>query len=250
MRDLRGTSRAPPSIGEVAEPLDQDPLPGILDWYARRGARFSARHADQSPELAQVAARLSGRLAPGARILDLGCGAGRDMAAFEAAGFEVTGVDASEAMLSLARPRVRGPLEAMDMRALRLPDAGWDGVWCMAALLHLRRSDAPAALAEMRRVLRPGGWASISVLEGRGERLEPDPEPGVPGRFFTDYQPGELEDLLEDAGLIVELVSRRTGSSVVWLDALAHRPGGERATGGQEALNTRSKASGRRTLPK
>lgn len=207
----------------MPETCEQDPLAAILEWYRRYGEAFSCAHADQSPQLVEVANRLADRLPSGARILDLGCGAGRDMAAFEAAGFEVTGVDASREMIALARPRVRGRLEVMDMRTLELPDVAWDGVWCMAALLHLRRADAPVALAQMHRVLRPGGWLSLSVLEGAGERQEPSPEPGLPGRLFCDYRPAELRELVERAGLELELVGRRAGSSVVWLDALARR---------------------------
>jgi ubiquinone/menaquinone biosynthesis C-methylase UbiE len=109
--------------------------------------------------------------APG-RILDAGCGTGeitaRLAARFPAA--EVLGVDVLPGPLALARARVAGlaPRVRVEQRSifdLGLPDASFDLVVCRHVLQAV--PDAPAALAELARVTRPGGWLHL-VAEDYG----------------------------------------------------------------------------------
>jgi ubiquinone/menaquinone biosynthesis C-methylase UbiE len=103
------------------------------------------------------------RLQPGMRVLDLGCGTGAD--AFEIAdlvspGGSVTGVDSSESLIGEAVRRVasRGlpvTFQVGDARALQFPNDYFDAVRTERMLMHL--PDPSRALAEMARVLRPGG---------------------------------------------------------------------------------------------
>jgi SAM-dependent methyltransferase len=88
------------------------------------------------------------------RLLDVGCGGGSHTAAFGAAGWDALGIDVSEAQLALARERgcdvVLGSAES-----LPLEDASFDAAVSMWT--HTDIDDWPAALREVRRVLRPGG---------------------------------------------------------------------------------------------
>jgi SAM-dependent methyltransferase len=108
---------------------------------------------------AELAADLDRRHGPlaGQELLDLGCGPGWYTRALRDRGARVVPVDNSADELGAAP--VEGALLA-DARALPFADASADGVVCSNLLEHT--PDAAAVLAEIERVLRPGGWAYVS----------------------------------------------------------------------------------------
>jgi catechol 2,3-dioxygenase-like lactoylglutathione lyase family enzyme len=89
-----------------------------------------------------------------------------------------------------------------NLRQLGFASETFDGVWCAAVLLHLTRRDAPDAVAELARVLRPGGLLHLSLKEGVGEAVTGEAIGEV--RFFTYYAPAEVRALAEGADLTVE----------------------------------------------
>ena len=94
-------------------------------------------------------------------MLDAACGTGRHSAYLADAGREVIGVDASEAMLARARAKLPGvDFRSGDLTALPLDDGAMAGAVCALALSHL--PDLRPAIAELARVLRPGGRLVIS----------------------------------------------------------------------------------------
>ncbi len=155
-----------------------------------------------------------------APILDLGCGAGRDMAWLERLGVNAIGVDYSSSMLSQAHTQVNGPLLLMDMRHLGLRNRQFQGVWCCASLLHLPKSEAPLALIEMRRVLVPGGVLFLSVQQGSGEGWESCTYADVE-RFFSRYKQGEMAALLSECGFSLLESSSSQGRAHLWLQFFA-----------------------------
>jgi SAM-dependent methyltransferase len=123
---------------------------------------------------------------PGERVLDLGCGPGflvSEIAEAVGAGGLVHGIDASPSMLELAAGRTRAPgaarveLSRQDVTALTLPDASVDAA--VSTQVYEYVEDMPAALAEARRVLAPGGrllvldtdWDSIVWRSGDDQRM-------------------------------------------------------------------------------
>ncbi len=96
----------------------------------------------------------------GRTALDAGCGTGRHTAALVARGFSTLGIDGSPEMLAVARERVPAACFAEgDLRALPAPDASADVVVCALAISHLPDL---GAVAELGRVLRPGGTLVLS----------------------------------------------------------------------------------------
>jgi 2-polyprenyl-3-methyl-5-hydroxy-6-metoxy-1,4-benzoquinol methylase len=127
---------------------------------------------------------------PGERVLDLGCGAGRFLAALREAGAEPVGVEIAEAALERARTNVPDA----DVRLLEpdgtIPAAHgeFDLVWCSEVLEHI--PDVGAALFEVRRALKPGGRLLATVPHVRRARallrFEQEFDPlGQHVRFFT-----------------------------------------------------------------
>jgi SAM-dependent methyltransferase len=189
--------------------------------YDRIAARYAAVNTDMPPETLAAAEHFLGLVESNARILDLGCGPGRDMAWFEAHGAAVVGVDLSVGMLAQARLRASGPLVQMDMRHLAFQTGVFQGIWCNAALLHLPKREAPAALAEIHRVLTPGGMLSLSIQEGAEEVWERDPYCGIVERFFARYGGAEMLALLEGSGFAVQEHTFDQGKVRRWLRFLA-----------------------------
>ncbi|GLZ28301.1 methyltransferase [Lentzea sp. NBRC 105346] len=111
------------------------------------------------PAILDLAGDVTGR-----RILDAGCGSGPLTAALRDRGATVTGFDRSAKMVELARQRL-GPDAALQVadisRPLPFPDAAFDDVVASLVLHYLEDWSAP--LAELRRVLRPGGRLIMSV---------------------------------------------------------------------------------------
>jgi len=171
-------------------------------------------------DLEHLAVMLIDRLGSSGRVVDLGCGTGRDMSWFERRGVEATGVDRSAGMLSYARQASRGLHITADLRALPFKPASFEAAWCIASLLHLSRCEAPAALTEIRRVLKPQAPFALSMQEGEGERWEAGYETDIE-RLFTRYQQQELESMLGAAGFCIIESGRTPLPNRTWLTFLS-----------------------------
>lgn len=134
--------------------------------YDAMGENF-ARHAEDGPYNAHydrpaVLAALGD--VKGLRLLDAGCGPGLYADLLLAAGAELTGFDASQVMVDLARQRVAGRARidraGLD-QTLPYPDAAFDVVVCALAIHYVR--DRRAAFLELYRVLQPGGALVVST---------------------------------------------------------------------------------------
>jgi SAM-dependent methyltransferase len=166
----------------------------------------------------------------GNRVLDVACGTGvvaRRAAELAAATGRVVGLDLNPGMLAVARalPSPAGaPVEWVQASALELPfpDRGFDALTCQLGLQYL--PDRPAALVEMRRVLRRGGrlavmvWGSItqspgfSALATALERHVGDDAAAIMCAPFALCDPGELHALLERAGFTAVAVAVQPGT--------------------------------------
>jgi len=202
-----------------------DPFSQNRAAYDQIAARFAERNAEMLPYVIESAQRLLAGMQTAGKaslpILDLGCGTGRDMAWLESQGAKMIGADLSGGMLAEACRIARGPLCQLDMRFLPFASDSLGGVWCQAALLHLPKSIAPAALQEIRRVLADGGLLHISVQKGNSEGFETRPYEPVE-RYYAHYQASELTNLLQSAGFCIlyqgEAEARRS-----WIYASAQK---------------------------
>jgi ubiquinone/menaquinone biosynthesis C-methylase UbiE len=171
------------------------------------------------------------KLLTGKKIIDIGCGAGRDAVVFTHAGYEYTGIDASPAMLSIAKERApKGIYRAMDFSRLDFPDSTFDGFWAAASFLHVPKEDVTQLLVEAKRITKPGGVGFISLKQK--ERMdegmiEQQRFGGTISRYFSFYEKDEFKKYIADAGLrllddstYIEDDERHT----VWLGFFVKKP--------------------------
>jgi len=137
-------------------------------------------------------------------------------------GYSVVAFDASAEMVRLARERIAGRAEVLQMR---FEDVAWrgelGGIWACASLLHVRSAAFPDVAARLAGALQPGGAWYVSFKLGAGERM-------AEGRLFVDHTEETLRCAL--AGVPVEIVEAWTTEDVQpgrrgerWLNAVAQR---------------------------
>lgn len=165
------------------------------------------------------------RLAPGARLLEIGAGPGHDSAYFREEGLTVVATDLSAAMVDHCRAK---GIEAhvMDFLHLDFPDGSFDAVFALNCLLHVPNQDLPAVLAAVRAILRPGGLFFVGVY-GADESTEGpvDHDQHQPPRFFSWRTDERLLAFATDARFdVVDFHPVDTGSGHRFQSLTLRRP--------------------------
>jgi len=171
-------------------------------------------------DMSSLYAPFLSQVVPGGRVLDAGCGSGRDAKAFNALGYQVEAFDASAEMVRLAAAYTGLPVRQMTFNMLEAEER-YDGIWCCASLLHLPQAELPEAMRRLARALKPGGIWYLSFKYGVGEREKA-------GRHFTDLNEAELEVLvaaLPQVSIIEQWTTQDKSPErdEVWLNALLRK---------------------------
>lgn len=124
----------------------------------------------------------------GGRILDVGCGSGRDSKAFLQMGFEVDAIDASIEMVRLANSYTGLNVKHQTFELFNEVNA-YDGIWACASLLHVSERQLDQVLKRFSDALKPKGVWYMSFKYGNSERKKDN-------RIFTDLNADRLDYLL------------------------------------------------------
>lgn len=195
-------------------------LKSTISWYNKNAKDFAAI-SEKYPPSEQIDEFCS-YVSKNGKILDVGCGGGRDAKIFYGKGYEVTGVDLSSGLLKIARKKYP-KIDFIKGNFLKLPfkNMSFDGVWAHASLVHLEEDkDVEKALAEFNRVLKKDGVLHVAVKEVGSRNREGDT------RFFRGFTLDELQSFLEKSGFVVKKMSRvpsRKNPNATWLVALANK---------------------------
>ena len=183
-------------------PEDHELIRSTRDYYERNAEDYFTTTVNA--KLSTAYRLFLGSLPKNARILDAGCGSGRDTAVFLRRGYDVSAFDASAAFC-----RLSSRLTGVSTRQLRFQEFDeieqYDGIWACASLLHVPRVELLDCISRLVGALKPGGVMYVSFKHGSGERFAPE------GRFFTDLTPDDLQSLLDELG--------GTGTEQLWVTA-------------------------------
>jgi 2-polyprenyl-3-methyl-5-hydroxy-6-metoxy-1,4-benzoquinol methylase len=157
------------------------------DYYDDHASEFIADTL--SVDMEEVYKPFLSRVPPGGRILDAGCGSGRDTLAFHNKGYDVVSIDASAKMVELAKLLTGRPVFRMRFQEIQWVEE-FDGIWACASLLHVPKIEMDEVWRRLINALKPGGAWFMSFKKGQGESIRK-------GRFFNDYEEQELRALIE-----------------------------------------------------
>ncbi|MCQ2107525.1 MAG: class I SAM-dependent methyltransferase [Fibrobacter sp.] len=157
-----------------------------IEYYNQNANSFSK--STVSVDFSETQQRFLKYLPPKAKILDFGCGAGRDTKSFLEKGFFVDAIDGSEELCKIASAYTGIHVKHMFFQDLNSIEE-YDGIWACASLLHLPWDKISSVLKKMSRALKTDGtiYASFKYGSFTGERN---------GRFFTDLNENQFEELL------------------------------------------------------
>jgi SAM-dependent methyltransferase len=129
---------------------------------------------------------LAKRLKPGARILDIGCGSGRDLLWLKQRGFQVIGFERSPGLAVLARENsgcdiIKGDFEVYDFSEFQI-----DALILIGALVHVPNEKLSDVFGKVAKAVRPGGHLLVSLKQGKGKKETRD------GRIFYLWQDDQL----------------------------------------------------------
>jgi len=206
--------------------------PGAADSVGEGPARRTIRWYDQSAEdyaewtrgidLSGLRGRFLAHVPEGGRILDVGCGAGRDAKAFLGSGYDVEAIDASEEIARLASEYIGRRVHHCRVQDFE-PEGTFEGIWACASLLHVPEKELPAVLNRLAGWLRPGGVLYASFQAGERKGTE---------RYYNDVSREEVAELIGTTqGLSGEEVWTSSDAEdregVKWINVLARRPAEE-----------------------
>ena len=140
-----------------------------LEHYEQGAEQFwlGTRDHDVSQNIDALLGEIEGN--PPFRILDFGCGPGRDLRTFASRGHAPTGLDGAARFVRMARQYAGVEVWEQDFLALDLPEAEFDGVFANASLFHVPARELPRVLGELRACLRPRGVLFASNPHGSNE---------------------------------------------------------------------------------
>jgi SAM-dependent methyltransferase len=179
-----------------------DPVADSVAAYSDHAVEYQATHANK---MFDTVARFADSLPAPSRILDAGCGPGRDLARFLGHGHLVCGVDLNPVFVAMAN--AHAPTFQCDLREVghRFAAGGFDGIWASASLVHLRESETTSVLGQFAGLLRPGGklYACVKSVGETGWLDEPDGR-----RWYTIWDAELFAATVAEAGFAIDDVDQ------------------------------------------
>lgn len=153
----------------------------------------------------------------GGKLLDFGCGSGRDTKYFVDQGYDVEAIDGSVELCKMASEYTGIEVKCMDFFDLD-DESKYDGIWACASLLHVDRSRLPEIFSVLRHALVSGGYLYASFKYGDYNDIKD-------GRYFDDLNEDSLSEILSGVHGFetVEMWKShdiRRGNEVDWINVI------------------------------
>lgn len=157
----------------------------------------------------------------GGRLLDAGCGSGRDSKVFIQSGYKVEAIDASVELCKLASENIGQEVHCLCFNDMKYKKE-FDGIWASASLLHVAKNDMQGVLVKCYNALKPDGILYASFKYGDTEAVKNK-------RLFNNYTEEGIKDLFYDMGIFrilecfvtEDVRAERTGEK--WVNVIAKK---------------------------
>ncbi|MDD5651278.1 MAG: class I SAM-dependent methyltransferase [Candidatus Nanoarchaeia archaeon] len=159
-----------------------------------------------------------------AKVLDAGCGSGRDSEYFAEEKLDVTAIDAVEALLKEAKKNIKNvKFSVMDMKNLKFNKGSFDGIWCMSSISDIKKNEVSDVFKNFSKVLKENGILYISVREGQDEKvIEKGFFNDLP-RFYAFYQQTEMEEILRNNKFKILSSNTSNSNGINWVEIFAQK---------------------------
>ena len=157
-----------------------------LEYYNENARAFSDQ--TQNVDFTETQERFLTLMPPQGKILDFGCGSGRDTKFFLERGYRVDAVDGSEELCRLASDYTGIPVRQMLFQDLDAAEQ-YDGIWACSSILHLKKEELRAVIMKMITALKSDGYIYTSFKYGTFEGYRKQ-------RYFTDFTEETIADLI------------------------------------------------------
>jgi cyclopropane fatty-acyl-phospholipid synthase-like methyltransferase len=164
-----------------------------VSYYNSNAIFYNQSRGHESPEFKRQREIFEGLLRPGARILEIGAGHGRDALHFINRGYQVVATEPAEELAKLAEEKIRQ--RVLRLRAQDIDFNGeFDAIWATASLIHVPPNEMALTFAKFRKALKVGGILQASFLTGIGTADLPETIPD--GRYFNRASENFLRDIV------------------------------------------------------
>ena len=197
-----------------------------INYYSKNAATVTERYESIVSSLSKS---FGEAFKPKSKLLDVGCGSGRDLALLATLGHECFGVDATPEFVALSQslhPEMNGKVLQAALPNFEPPFGGdFDGVLCSAVLMHIPESELAPAAASIKRCLKVHGRLLYSVPSKRLDVVAGNRDAN--GRLFVPDQSDRLQTIFEQLGF--SLISKWDNAdslgrdSVEWISVLMER---------------------------
>ena len=168
-------------------------MSNTLKYYNEYAKAFADSTANL--EFTEFQDKFLSYIKPGARVLDFGCGSGRDTKYFLNKGYQVDAIDGSSELVKMASEYAQ--IEVKQMLFQELQAVGvYDGIWACSSILHLTGDELADVMERMEKALVSKGIIYMSFKYGTEENERK-------GRHFTDMTEDKMKGLLDKVGLFM-----------------------------------------------
>jgi SAM-dependent methyltransferase len=196
--------------GDAISSKDDD----TLGYYAENAVKYAADSLKLPPSTKMD--YFEKHLPAHPKVLELGCGAGRDTADMIKRGFDVLPTDGSPEMAREAEARLGIPVKVMLFEELDMEDA-FDGIWAHAALLHAPTEALPSIIRRIHTAMRSGGLLYASFKAGEGGHRD------IFGRYYNYPSRDTMMEMFQKNGswrdviITVQPGGSYEGGQIDWL---------------------------------
>ena len=172
-----------------------------VNYYRENAAQIAKRYDEIVSSLSQ---HFENTFSPHSKLLDIGCGSGRDLSILHTLGHDCYGIDPTPEFVTLAQqahPELLGRIAYGCLPALSPPFLGeFDGVLCSAVLMHITVEDLQSSANAIKNCLKIGGRLLYSVPTKRLDVVAEDRDAN--GRLFIPNQSQRLLAIFESIGFV------------------------------------------------